>query len=60
MIIYKPEHKLLRDTKQLIDFFNVLEEQLKNCLSDEDYRKMLDEAETELIMWGKVWIKHIE
>ena len=54
MIIYKPEHKLLRDTKQLIDFFNVLEEQLKNCLSDEDYRKMLDEAETELIMWGKV------
>lgn len=53
MIKYNPEYKLLKDTKQLIDFFNELEDKLRDCQSDEDCRKTLNAAETELIMWGK-------
>lgn len=54
MINYKPEYKLMKDTERFIDFFNVLEKELESCSTDEERKEILDGAETELIMWGKI------
>lgn len=55
MIVINSEYKLTKNFKELIDFFNELEQWLNspNC-SEEDKKKILLSAEHDLIMWGKI------
>ena len=56
MIPVNDNSKLTKQFKELIKFFNELEEKLQypNCEGNADKERILVQAERELIMWGKI------
>ena len=56
MIVIRESYKLSKDFKNLVEFFNQLENRLEypGCEGYSDIERELLKAESELIMWGKI------